>query len=93
MWAALYGEEQASTVLVGHSAGGAVAVRLAADPQVSLAFQCLPGPAIPLMCSLCTHLLWGQPHNVRVGERHCRHGCSEPGTLLRLTVQRDVGPT
>ena len=34
MWAALYGEEQASTVMVGHSAGGAVAVRLAADPQV-----------------------------------------------------------
>ena len=35
VWAALYGEEQAPTVLVGHSAGGAVAVRLAADPQVA----------------------------------------------------------
>ncbi|KAK9838122.1 hypothetical protein WJX81_002596 [Elliptochloris bilobata] len=33
VWAALYGEERAPTVLVGHSMGGAVAVRLAAEPQ------------------------------------------------------------
>ena len=46
MWAALYGEEQAPTVLVGHSAGGAVAVRLAADPQVSLSIRGSPALAI-----------------------------------------------
>lgn len=36
MWMALYGAEQAPTLLVGHSMGGAVAVRLAAEPQVPL---------------------------------------------------------
>jgi pimeloyl-ACP methyl ester carboxylesterase len=48
LWAELYGAERAPTLLVGHSMGGAVAVRLAAAPQARRACRpCLPCAVSP----------------------------------------------